>query len=45
MGNSNSHCDVANKKNKMKILTIIWGIIILACIIEAYFCTKFENEL
>ena len=29
----------------MKILTIIWGILILACIVEAYFCTKFEDEL
>ena len=29
----------------MKILTIIWLLIIIACILEAYFCTKFENEL
>jgi len=29
----------------MKILTIVWGIIIIACILEAYFCTTFENEL
>jgi hypothetical protein len=29
----------------MKILTIVWGVIILACILEAYFCTKFEDEL
>jgi hypothetical protein len=29
----------------MKILTIIWLILILACIIEAIFCTKFEEEL
>jgi hypothetical protein len=29
----------------MKTLTIIWAILIIACIIEAYFCTKFENEL
>jgi len=29
----------------MKILTIIWGILIVACILEAYFCTKFEDEL
>jgi len=29
----------------MKILTTVWGIIIIACILEAYFCTKFEDEL
>ena len=29
----------------MKILTTLWVLIILACILEAYFCTKFENEL
>jgi len=29
----------------MKILTIVWGIIILLCILEAYFCSKFENEI
>ena len=29
----------------MKILTIIWSILIIACILEAYFCTKFEDEL
>ena len=29
----------------MKILTIIWGIIIVLCILEAYFCTKFEDEI
>jgi hypothetical protein len=29
----------------MKILTIIWVILIIACLIEAYFCTKFEEEL
>jgi len=28
----------------MKILTIVWGIIIIACILEAIFCTKFEKE-
>ncbi len=28
----------------MKILTIVWGIIILLCIVEAYFCTKFDNN-
>jgi hypothetical protein len=29
----------------MKILTTIWLLIILACMVEAYFCTKFEDEL
>ena len=29
----------------MKILTIVWGIIIIACILEAYFCAKFKDEL
>ena len=29
----------------MKILTTLWLLIILACILEAYFCTKFDNEL
>ena len=29
----------------MKILTIVWGIIIIACILEAILCTKFEDEL
>jgi len=29
----------------MKILTIVWGLIILLCILEAYFCSKFEDEL
>jgi len=28
----------------MKILTIVWGIIIAACILEAYFCTKFVED-
>jgi len=28
----------------MKILIIVWGIIIIACILEAIFFTKFENE-
>ena len=28
----------------MKILTTTWLLIILACILEAYFCTKFEDE-
>ena len=34
-----------NKIIKMKILTIVWGIIIVLCILEAVFCTKFEDEL
>jgi len=29
----------------MKILTIVWLLIIVACILEAIFCTKFEDEL
>jgi hypothetical protein len=29
----------------MKILTIIWLILIIACILEGIFCTKFEEEL
>jgi len=29
--------------NEMKILTIVWGIIILLCILEAIFYTKFED--
>jgi|TARA_Y100000004_G_scaffold90317_1_gene101280 uncharacterized membrane protein (DUF373 family) len=29
----------------MKILTIVWGILIIFCILEAYFCTKFDDEL
>ena len=33
------------KTIKMKILTIVWGIIIVLCILEAYFCTKFEDEI
>jgi len=28
----------------MKILTIVWVIIIAACILEAYFCTKFVED-
>jgi hypothetical protein len=43
MGINNSYCNVANKKIEMKILTIVWGIIILLCILEAIFCTKFEE--
>jgi len=31
--------------NEMKILTIVWGIIIILCILEAVFCTKFEDEI
>ena len=45
MGINNSHCNVANKKIEMKILTIVWGILIVLCILEAYFCTTFEDEL
>jgi len=29
----------------MKILTIVWGIIIVLCLLEAYFCSKFEDEI
>jgi len=29
----------------MKVLIIVWSIIIVACILEAIFCTKFEDEL
>jgi len=29
----------------MKILTTIYLILLLLCILEAYFCTKFEDEL
>ena len=32
------------KFKKMKILTIIWGIIIPLCVIEAYFCTKLADD-
>ena len=28
----------------MKILTIVWAILILACILEAIFCTKFVDD-
>lgn len=45
MGINNSRCNVANKKIKMKILTIVWGIVILLCVLEAIFCTKFKNEI
>ncbi len=31
------------KTIKMKILTIVWGIIIVLCILEAIFCTKFDE--
>jgi len=34
-----------NKIIKMKILTIVWLLIIVVCILEAYFYTKFEDEL
>jgi hypothetical protein len=29
----------------MKILTTIWVILIIYCILEASFCAKFEHEL
>ena len=29
----------------VKILTIVWLLIIVVCILEAYFCSKFEDEL
>ena len=29
----------------MKILTIIWGILIVYCILEVYFFSKFEDEI
>jgi hypothetical protein len=29
----------------MKTLIIIWEVIIIVCILEAYFCTKFEDEV
>ena len=29
----------------MKIVLTVWGIAIVLCVLEAYFCTKFENEL
>jgi len=29
----------------MNILTVIWLLIIVVCILEAIFCTKFDNEL
>lgn len=29
----------------MKIFTIVWLLLLVACFIEAYFCTKFEDEL
>ena len=28
----------------MKILTIIWAILILACILEGIFCSKFVDD-
>ena len=45
MGINNSRSNVANKKIEMKILTIVWGIIILLCILEDYYCSKFEDEI
>ena len=36
---------MANKKNKkMKILTTIWAILIIYCILEAIFCTIFVDD-
>ena len=29
----------------MKIILTVWGIAIVLCILEAYFYTKFEDEL
>jgi len=29
----------------MKTLLIIWEVIIIVCILEAYFCTKFKDEI
>ena len=29
----------------MKTLLIIWEVITIACILEAYFCSKFEDEV
>ncbi len=29
----------------MKIFFIVWAILLVACLTEAYFCTKFEDEL
>ena len=28
----------------IEILTISWLLVIIACILEAYFCTKFDTE-
>ena len=28
----------------MKTALIIWGVVIISCIIEAYFCTDFDPE-
>jgi hypothetical protein len=28
----------------LKYLLIIWGVVIVACIIEAIFCTKFVDD-
>ena len=32
-------------REPMKILTIVWGSIIILCILEAYFFSKFEDEV
>jgi len=29
----------------MKIVLTVWGIVVISCILEAYFCTKFKDEL
>ena len=42
MGINNSHCDVANKRNEMKILLGFYVGIIIICFIEAYL-TKTED--
>ena len=29
----------------MKTVLIVWAIVIILCFIEAYFCTKMEDEI
>ena len=29
----------------MKTVLTVWGIVILMCMLEAYFCTKYKDEL
>ena len=29
----------------MKIILTVWGIVIVLCLLEAYFCTKLKDEL